>query len=112
MTGPCDESKDPAEKILQAAGELKEAITDAKAKLILQMEAALKVGYEMRRAQNAYFRAKTGRHDLLLDSKRLEGAFDLRLADLKIQGLNFDGRRESDGKNESGAGGAKVPNQN
>jgi hypothetical protein len=36
----------------------------------------------MRKAQTAYFRAKTGKHDLLLDSKRLEGAFDLRLAGL------------------------------
>jgi hypothetical protein len=111
MTGPGDESKDPAEKILQAAGELKEAITDAKAKLLLQMEAALKVGYEMRKAQNAYFRAKTRKRDLLLESKRLEGAFDLRLADLKRQGLNFDGRRETDGSDESGAGGAKVPSE-
>jgi hypothetical protein len=44
MTGPSEHPQDPAEKILQAAGELKEAITEAKAKLLLQMEAALKVG--------------------------------------------------------------------
>jgi hypothetical protein len=111
MTGPGDESKDPAEKLLKATGELKDAITDAKAKLLLQMEAALKVGYEMRRAQNAYFRAKIGKQELLLESKRLESAFDMRLADLKRQGLNFDGRRETEGNDESGAGGAKVPSE-
>jgi hypothetical protein len=91
MTSPGDEPKDPAENVLQAVGELKEAITDAKAKLLLQMEAALKVGYEMRKAQNAYFRAKTGKHDLLLESKRLEGAFDMRISELKKMGMEFDG---------------------
>jgi hypothetical protein len=46
MTGPGETPKDPTEKILQAAGELKEAITDAKAKLLLSLEAAVKVGYQ------------------------------------------------------------------
>jgi hypothetical protein len=89
MTGPGENPKDPAEKILEAAGELKEAITDAKAKLLLSLESALKVGYHMRQAQKAYFKAKQGKQELLIESKRLEAAFDQRLAELQRQGMKF-----------------------
>jgi hypothetical protein len=40
MTGSDKSPKDPTEKLVQAAVELKESITDAKAKLLLALEAA------------------------------------------------------------------------
>jgi hypothetical protein len=43
----------------------------------------------MRRAQKAYFAAKTGKQQLLIESKTLETAFDRRLAELKSQGVEF-----------------------
>ena len=78
------------EKILEAAADLHEAITDAKAKLLLSLEAALKVGYHMRRAQKNYFATRTERRAMLIESKRLEAAFDRRLAELKAQGVDLD----------------------
>ena len=66
-----------------------EAITNAKAKLILALEAAIKVGYYMRQAQKNYFAAKTGKQDLLIESKRLEQAFDRRLGELRGLGVDF-----------------------
>jgi hypothetical protein len=78
-----------SEKILEAAADLKEAITNAKAKLLLKLEAALTVGYYMRRAQKNYYAAKTGKQALLIEAKRLEGAFDQRLAELRALGVDF-----------------------
>ena len=80
---------DSAEKILEAAAGLKDIITDAKAKLLLALEAAAKVGYHMRQVQRSYFTAKTGKHDLLVESKRLEAAFDRRLSELRELGVDF-----------------------
>jgi hypothetical protein len=75
--------------LVEAAAELKEAIADAKAKLLLALQQAVKVGYHMRQAQKAYFAAKTGKQELLIESKRLEGAFDRRCAELKTMGVDF-----------------------
>ena len=84
------EGGDPTERLVQAAVDLKESITDAKAKLLLALEAALHVGYHMRRAQKNYYAAKTGKQTLLIEAKRLEAAFDRRLAELKSQGMKFN----------------------
>ena len=78
-----------AEEIMEAAAELKQLITDHKAGFLLSLEAALLVGYHMRRAQKNYYAAKTGKQELLIEAKRLENAFDLRLAELKSQGMEF-----------------------
>lgn len=78
------------ENILEATGKLHEAITDAKAKLLLSLEAALKVGYHMRQAQKSYYAAKTGKQELLIEAKRLEAAFDRRLAELQSEGIGFN----------------------
>lgn len=45
-----------------------------------KMREALTVAFEMRRAQKTYFRTRT-KNDLI-ESKRLEAALDLRLAEL------------------------------
>jgi hypothetical protein len=102
---------DDAQKLVMAAGELKDAVTDAKAKLLLKQEAALKVGYAMRRAQNAYWRAKTNKKEMLIDAKRLESAFDLRCAELIREGVELNKRREGHAENESGTGRAKLPTE-
>lgn len=78
------------EKILEAAGKLHEAITDIKAKLLLSLELALKVGYHMRQAQKNYFATKTERRAMLIEAKRLELAFDRRLAELRAQGVELN----------------------
>jgi hypothetical protein len=80
-----------SKEIMAAAAEIKETITDTKAKLLSALEGAVKVGYHMRQAQKAYFAAKTGKQDLLIESKRLEAAFDMRCAELKQMGVKFDG---------------------
>lgn len=100
MTAPGESPKDPSETILEAAADLKEAITDAKAKLLLSLEAAVKVGYRMRWAQKNYYSARarspwamavgTGIQGLLIEAKRLEAEFDHRLAELKIQGAELE----------------------
>jgi hypothetical protein len=82
-------AKDSSEKILDAAAELKEAITDAKAKLLLELESTIKVGYQMRQAQKEYYSAKQGKQSLLVAAKRLEAAFDMRLADLRLLGVDL-----------------------
>lgn len=82
-------TSDSPENILQAAGKLHEAITDAKTKLLFALEGAVQVGYHMRQAQKNYFVAKTGKHELLIESKRLEQAFDRRLAELRDLGVDF-----------------------
>ena len=81
---------DSAETILAAALELHEAITDTKAKLLMSMEAALKVGYHMRAAQRAYYSARTGKQQLLIEAKRLESAFDRRLAEIRAEGVDIE----------------------
>jgi hypothetical protein len=53
------------------------------AKLLSEARAALEVGLQMRKAQRAYF-AKGG-HGELIESKRLEVAFDLRLAQMGLR---------------------------
>jgi len=81
---------DSAEKILEAAADLKEAIIEAKAKLLLSLEDALNVGYRMRQAQKNYYAARTGKQELLIVAKGLEAAFDRRLAELAAMGVNFN----------------------
>jgi hypothetical protein len=78
-----------SKEIVEAAAEMKEAVTDAKAKLLLALEATVKVGYHMRQAQKNYFAAKTGKQELLIESKRLEAAFDMRCAELKQMGVDL-----------------------
>jgi len=90
MTDTNESADNSAEKILEAAAGLKEAITDAKAKLLLSLDAALKVGYHMRQAQQAYYAAHIGRQPLLIEAKRLEGALDRRLAEVKTMGVDFN----------------------
>lgn len=51
-----------------------------KDKIEEMMRVALEVGFFMRKAQKEYFKTKT--REKLIDSKRLETAFDLRLAQL------------------------------
>lgn len=46
----------------------------------VKMREALRVAFEMRKAQKTYFRTRT--KDDLIESKRLEAALDLRLAEL------------------------------
>jgi hypothetical protein len=41
-------------------------------------------------AMNFIFAAKTGKQALLIEAKRLEAAFDRRLAELKSQGVDFN----------------------
>jgi hypothetical protein len=82
-------TSDSAEDILKAAGKVHETITDAKAKLLLALETTGKVGYHMRQVQKSYFNAKTGKHDLLVESKRLEAAFGRRLTELRELGMEF-----------------------
>lgn len=48
-----------------------------------KMHEALRVAFEMRKAQKNYFRTRT--KDDLIASKRLEAALDLRLAELEIR---------------------------
>jgi hypothetical protein len=97
-----------ADEFVAAAGELKGTITDAKAKHLLKLEAALIVGYQMRKAQNNYWRAKTGKKELLIDAKRLENAFDLRCAELIREGVDLNERREGNGNNQGGTGRPEV----
>jgi len=85
-----DETKDPGAELVAAAADLKEAITDAKAKLLLSLQQALKVGYHMREAQRNYWTAKTGKQALLIEAKTLEAAFDRRCAELKTMGVDFN----------------------
>jgi hypothetical protein len=47
---------------------------------VIELEAALKVGFEMRKRQKEYF--KTRDRETMIDAKRLEAAFDARLAAL------------------------------
>ena len=104
MTDTNESADSSAEKILEAAAGLKEAITDAKAKLLLALEGAVKVGYHMRQAQKSYYAAKTGKQELLIEAKRLEAAFDRRLAELKALGVEFNKCGEGDGRVKRGAG--------
>ena len=99
---------DEEDKLAIAAVELKDTITDAKAKLLLKLEAALIVGYQMRKAQNTYWRAKTGKKELLIDAKRLENAFDLRCAGLMREGIDLDKQREGNGNNQGRTGRTNV----
>ena len=46
------------------------------------MREALKVGLEMRKTQKRFFASKGKDRQALIDSKRLEAAFDYRLAEL------------------------------
>lgn len=48
--------------------------------LLAEIKQTLQVGLEMRKRQREYFRIKD--HEVLLDAKRLESAFDIRLASL------------------------------
>ncbi len=73
----------------KATGDLKEALTDAKAKMLLELEATVQVGYHMRVAQKRYWSAKIGKHELLIEAKTLEAAFDMRVAGLKELGVSF-----------------------
>jgi len=97
-----------ADKLAAAAAELKDTITDAKAKLLLKLEAALIVGYQMRKAQNTYWRAKTGKKELLIDAKRIENAFDLRCAELIREGVDLNRQRNRNGTNQGRTGRTNV----
>ncbi|MDZ4347825.1 MAG: hypothetical protein U1E51_35910 [Candidatus Binatia bacterium] len=81
---------DSTEKLLQAAVDLKDSITDAKANLLLSLGGAIKVGFNRRQAQKDYYAAKAVKQALLIEAKRLEVAFDRRLAELKAQGVEFE----------------------
>jgi hypothetical protein len=49
-------------------------------KVTRELNAACRAGFEMRRRQKDYFKTKD--REILIDSKRLENAFDVRLATL------------------------------
>jgi hypothetical protein len=44
----------------------------------------------MRQVQKAYYAARTGKQALLIEAKRLEAAFDQRLAELKAECVEFE----------------------
>lgn len=47
-----------------------------------ELKKALEVGFEMRKRQKEFFASKGKDRQALIDSKRLEAAFDARLASL------------------------------
>jgi hypothetical protein len=49
------------------------------ARQIEDLKVACKVGFEMRKSQRAFFASKGKDRDALIESKRLEAAFDVRL---------------------------------
>ncbi len=51
-------------------------------KIKLKLRQALKVGCEMRKRQKEFFASKGKNRQALIDSKRLEAAFDYRLSEL------------------------------
>lgn len=50
-----------------------------------QLREALEVGKHMRKSQKEFFASKGKNREALIDSKRLEVAFDMRLAELGLK---------------------------
>lgn len=51
---------------------------------IKQLKEALELGFQMRKRQREFFASKGKDREALIDSKRLETSFDIKLAELGI----------------------------